>query len=221
MVSTTPARRARRREPVVDVGSAVTARFARSAILAAATRVFTQHGIAAARVEDILVAAKIARRTFYKYFTGKEDVLVALYEVWTAEILGAIHAARAKDPKDPLAGIRAGIDIFLGFYRAGPRALRELVELAMRSDSQLAERRRWLREQIVTLLDDSVRALDGRRLDPFVYYGLLGALEGLALELGSRGATPAEIERARLVTHALVDHALGLPKPTPLPKLRS
>jgi AcrR family transcriptional regulator len=209
---------ARRRTPVVDVGSAVTARFARNAILGAATRVFTQHGIAAARVEDILVAAKIARRTFYKYFTGKDDVLAALYEVWTTEILAAINSARAVDPDDPLAGIRVGIDIFLGFYRQGPRALRELVELAMRSDSQLAARRRWLREQIVALLDESVRALDGRRLDPFVYYALIGALEGLALELGSRGASPAEIERARLVTHALVDHTLGLPKPTPLPR---
>jgi AcrR family transcriptional regulator len=213
------ATRRRARTNQVDVVAAVSARFARNAILAAATRVFTQHGIAAARVEDILVAANIARRTFYKYFSGKEAVLAALYEVWTTEILTAIHAARAADPSDPLAGIRAGIDIFLGFYRQGPRALRELVELAMRSDSQLAERRRWLREQIVTLLDDSVRALDGRRLDPFVYYALLGALEGLALELGSRGASPSEIERARLTTHALIDHALGLPRPLPLPKL--
>lgn len=204
----------------MDVGSAVSAHFARSAILAAATRVFTQRGIVAVRVEDILVAAKIARRTFYKYFSGKEAVLAALYEVWTTEILAAIHAARARDPDDPLAGIRAGIDIFLGFYRAGPRALRELVELAMRSDSLLAERRRWLREQIVALLDESVRALDGRRLDPYVYYALIGALEGLALELGGRGASAPEIERARLVTHALVDHTLGLPKPTPLPRVR-
>jgi AcrR family transcriptional regulator len=213
MISTTRTRDAR-------PGSAITAHFARSAILAAATKVFTQHGIAAARVEDILVAAKIARRTFYKYFASKDEVLAALYEVWTDEILRAVATARAHQPSVPLAGIRAGIDIFLGFYRSGPRAMRELVELAMRSDSLLAKRRAWLREQIVGLIDDSIFALDGRRLDHLVYYGLVSALEGIALELGAPDTTAADVERARLVTHALVDQALGLPKPTALPKAR-
>ncbi|MEO8706609.1 MAG: TetR/AcrR family transcriptional regulator [Kofleriaceae bacterium] len=199
---------------MVAAKNPMTAHFARAGILAAAQKVFTQHGIAAARVEDILVAAKLARRTFYKYFASKDEVLAALYEVWTGELLKAIDAARAHKPGIPLAGIRAGIDIFFGFYR-GPRALRELVELAMRSDSLLAGRRRWLREQIVTLIDESIHALDGRRLDPLVYHGLLSALEGIALELHEPSA--AEIERARKVTHALVDQALGLPKPTALP----
>jgi AcrR family transcriptional regulator len=195
----------------------MSAHFARNAILGAAANVFSKHGIAATRVEDILVAAKIARRTFYKYFASKEDVLAALYEVWTAEILKAIEEVRAVQPASPLAGIRAGIDLFLGFYRSGPRALRELVELAMRSDSLLAPRRAWLRDQIVKLVDDAVRALDGRRLDPYVYYALVSALEGLSLELGTDRTTAADVERARLTVHALIDHVLDVPKPTPLP----
>ena len=56
----------------------ISAHFARSAILAAATKVFTQHGIASTRVEDILLAAGIARRTFYRHFRSKDDVLAAL-----------------------------------------------------------------------------------------------------------------------------------------------
>lgn len=167
----------------------MSAHFARNAILGAAANVFSKHGIAATRVEDILVGAKIARRTFYKYFASKEDVLAALYEVWTAEIVKAIEEVRAVQPASPLAGIRAGIDLFLGFYRSGPRALRELVELAMRSDSLLAPRRAWLRDRIVSLVDDAVRALDGRRLDPYLYYALVSALEGLSLELGTDRTT--------------------------------
>ena len=196
----------------------ITAPFARSSILAAAAKVFSKQGIAATRVEDILVAAKIARRTFYRYFANKDEVLAALYEVWSAEMIKAVEDVRAREPGSPLAGIRAGIDIFLGFYRTGPRAWRELVELAMRSDSPLAPRRRWLREQVVRLLDDSVHAADGRRLDPYVYQALLSALEGLCLELGAPDAKPGDVERVRLVLHALVDHALDLPRPAALPK---
>ena len=197
--------------------SIVTAHAARGAILAAAAKVFSRQGIAATRVEDILVAAKIARRTFYRYFASKEEVLAALYEVWTAEMIRAVEDARTRQPGTPLAAIHAGIDVFLGFYRSGPRAMRELVELAMRSDSLLAPRRRWAREQVVRLLDDAVRAADGRRLDPYLFLGLLGALEGLCLELGP-DAGAADLDRVRKVLHALVDHALDLPRPASLPR---
>lgn len=213
------------------------AQLQRSTILAAAGQVFAHKGVTTARVEDILLEADIARRTFYRYFASKEDVLAALYEVWTGELLKAIEGARRAAPQDPLAGIRAGLDIFLAFFRGATprpggevprkgrvvraeeprtpgrgiaRAVRELVELAMRSDSLLAERRRWARGEIVRILDDSVYALDRRRLDPLVFYGLLGALEGIALEID--GSNLAEIERARRVLHGFVDQILGLSK---------
>lgn len=203
---------------VKPISTRVSAHFARSAILAAATKVFSQKGIGPTRVEDLLLAANIARRTFYKYFASKDEVLAALYEVWTAELLKAIEDVRKLHPNAPFAGIRAGIDIYLGFYRSAPRALRELVELAMQSDSLLAPRRAWLREQVVALLDDAVQAFDGRTLDPYVYVGLVSALEGISLELGRSGTT--DVERARLVVHAIFDHALGLPRPAALPRRR-
>jgi AcrR family transcriptional regulator len=212
----------RRHADAPGLGTALlAAQAARGTILAAAAKVFSQTGVTETRVEDILLAAGLARRTFYKYFSGKEAVLAALYEVWTTEILKAIEAARSKQPDVPLAGIRAGIDIFLGLYRGGPRALREVVELAMRSDSLLAARRRWVRGELVKLLDDAVYALDRRRLDPFVYLGLVSALEGLALELGVADVSAAEVERARRVIHAVVDQTLGLPGGDALPRRRN
>lgn len=200
-----------------SVTATVSTRLARSAILAAAAKAFTRRGIAATRVEDILVAARVARRTFYRYFASKDDVLAALFEVWTGELIKAVEDARDRQPDAPLAGIRAGIELYLGFYRSGPRVLRELVELAMRSESLLAPRRRWLRGQVVRLLDQAVQDFDGRKLDPLIYYGLLGAFEGLSLELGE-STTPADVGRTRTAIHAIIDHTLGLPRPTPLPK---
>lgn len=213
-VQAAPVRKTRRAE-LDFAGSLV-----RTTIMTAATRVFARDGIGPARVEDILLEAKLARRTFYRHFASKEAVLAALYELWTGDLLRAIEASKRAD--DPLAGVRAGIDLFLGFFtgraqlgvvtkRGGvARAVRELVELAMRSDSLLAAHRRHVRGKLVALLDESARAIDGKRRDPFVFYGLLGALEGIALELD--GASDAEVERARRVLHGLVDQALGLTK---------
>lgn len=189
--------------------NAVATQLARGPILAAAMQVFTKHGIDKTRVEDILVAANIARRTFYKYFASKEDVLAALYEVSTAELVRSIEEARRRESGSPLAGIHRGIDSYLDFHESVP-GLRELIEQGLRSSSQLAPRRRWLRDELVRIMDDAVRELDGRRLDPLVYYALLSALEGLSLQVLDDGAKRGDLERARKVIHALLDQTLGV-----------
>src|SRR4051794_37858423 len=56
-------------------------RLAERGILISAIAVFTKKGAGATRVEDILESAGVARRTFYKYFRGKDDVLAGLYEL--------------------------------------------------------------------------------------------------------------------------------------------
>ena len=198
---------------------ALTTHFVKSSILSAAVTVLSRRGIGATRVEDLLLAAGIARRTFYRYFASKEDVLASLYEVSTDELVKSIERAQ-RDQATPLAGVRQGIDTYLEFHRDIPRALGELIELSMRSESQLAPRRRWLREQLVRLLDEAVQAMDGRRLDLYVYHALVSALEGLSLHLLEGTTTAADLERARSVVHALVDQALGLPTPAPLPQRR-
>ena len=197
--------------------NAVATQVARGPILAAAMQVFSKHGVDQTRVEDILLAANIARRTFYKYFSSKEDVLAALYEVATAELVRSIEDARRREPKSPLAGIHRGIDTYFDFHE-NIAGLRDLIELGLRSSSQLAPRRRWLRDELVRILDDAVRELDGRRLDPLVYYGLLSALEGVSLQVLDDGAKKADLARARKVIHAVLDQTLGVPNARKLPK---
>jgi len=198
--------------------SPVATQLARGSILAAAMRVFSRDGIDKTRVEDLLEAAHIARRTFYRYFSSKEDVLAALYEVATGELVRAIDLGQ-RDKTSPLANIHLGIDTYLDFHR-NVHGLRELIELGLRSNSMLAPRRRWVRDELVRVLDVAVHELDGRRLDPLVFYALISALEGLSLQILDNGAQPAELERARKAIHALVDHALDVPSARPLPTRR-
>ena len=61
----------------------------RSRIIGKAAGVFGKLGAADSTVEDILKAAGVSRRTFYKFFQSKEDVLDALHEIGCNMLIGA------------------------------------------------------------------------------------------------------------------------------------
>ncbi|MGZ5651955.1 MAG: TetR/AcrR family transcriptional regulator [Usitatibacter sp.] len=193
--------------------------FARAAVLGASVGVFTRLGLDATRIEDLLEAASISRRTFYKYFRSKDDVLAALYEEATGQLVNLVRLAQ-QDSGPSIAALRKGIDLYLDFHLENARVLRALVERAVQSDSPLAARRRWLQEQLVQLADETARATTHRALDPFVFQALIGALEGLSLHLLSSAVNAASIGRAKAVLHALLDHAIGVPRPAPFPTRR-
>ncbi len=208
---------ARRRAAVDDGGMSTTApslatRLTQGGVLAAGVLVFAKKGFTEARVEDILEAAKIARRTFYKYFSSKEDVLASIYEVATTELLRAVRNA-AEDEKDPLASVRHALDVYLDYHVENAALVRVLVEQAVRSDSPLAPHRRRFREDLIRIIDDAVHKTTKKRNDPMLYVAVLSALEGISLEVLGAGsgvafgapATPEKIARAKKVMHELLD----------------
>jgi len=170
-------------------------------------KVFARRGFTATRVEDVLEEAGVARRTFYRYFTSKEDVLAAVYELATGELLRALDEAR--ESEDPLEGVRTCVDLYLDFHVENAALLRVLVEQSIRSDSPLAGHRRRFRAQILKVM---VRAAETRGvapLDGFTYVALVSALEGVALELLEGSAPSDEVRRAKRAVHALVESGLG------------
>lgn len=182
-------------------------RLVQAKVVAAAAVVFSRLGFSAARVEDVLEAAGIARRTFYKYFRGKEDVLLALYELATTEIL---RAATSTGGADGLSAVRTTLDAYLDYHVENAALVRVLVEQAMHADSPLSPARRRFREGLVSVLDRAVREATGAAYDPLLYAALVSALEGLSLDLLARGASRDEVARAKVVMHELLDRALCL-----------
>jgi len=57
----------------------------------AAERLFLKHGAAATTIEQITARAKVAKGTFYLYFSSKEDVLAALEDRFAGEHLAKIR----------------------------------------------------------------------------------------------------------------------------------
>jgi len=176
-------------------------------ILNAAIEVFSRLGFAAARVEDILEAAPVARRTFYKQFESKEGALAALYQFVTRQLLDTVRNAGGADPLD---GVRRALDAYFDFHVGNARLLSVVIQQAVRSDSPLAPLRKEFRAQLFQLIDDAVFASTGEHHDRLVYVGLISALEGMTQDLLSADASAAQVETAKKVMRQLLERTLSL-----------
>src|ERR1700746_3230145 len=81
----------------------------RNAILDAAEAVFAERGFHGARIQDIAGRARIAVGTVYNHFAQKDDVLSALLEERTEQLLEQLRA-RSDDPK----GFRGQLEARVG-----------------------------------------------------------------------------------------------------------
>ncbi len=133
----------------------------RAALKAAANRLFEEHGYAATTVREIAAAAGVTERTFFRYFDGKEDLVVDEVLAWVPRLQQAIRDRPAEEP--PLVAVRAA----LGQLGAAARATSQPSPLRLFADSLPAQR----------------AGRSGRRLSPAM---LLGIEDDLAAALGDR-----------------------------------
>ena len=192
-------------------------RLADRGVLSAALGVFERKGYAATSVEDILAAAGIARRTFYKRFKSKEDVLVALYSAAMSEIMAALQTARPESDH-PFAAIHHAIDVYLDYHTKNASTLRMLLGEAMRPESRMYAMRRVFRGALVQILSDTARKRH-KDFAPLVLVGLVGLLEGMSIEILETGVKPADIEVVRQTCHAMLAKVFDVKGP-PLPRAR-
>ncbi len=211
------AQRKLKRKPGAQLGEDV----ARGMIVAAAARVFAAKGLRDTSVEDLLEAANVSRRTFYRMFDSKEDVALALYNFGTATLVENWKRAIAS-ADNPLDQFARCIDVYLKNAATAGRLIFVLGGEATAQESPLHARRM----QVHSTLVDMLRAAhpDTARLDPLLVRTTLFALESLTRQIVAEGdegrkVTPAAIERARkvilrIVTAGFAGHGEGV---TPLP----
>jgi AcrR family transcriptional regulator len=187
------ARKPARGSTGVQIGEAQ----ARGMVLHGGAMVFADKGARQASVEDILAAARISRRTFYRLYAGKDDVMLALYRMGTDRLVD--ECLRAAGEPDVLRRVERFVDAHLAAARFLGRLIFVLGGEAARQESPLHARRMEVHQQLVTLM-----ARDLPEVDPLLLRGLLLALEGvtrLMLEECDQGrkVTEAAVKRCRRV----------------------
>ena len=76
----------------------------RQEIARAAWRLFAARGYEATTVDDVAREAGVSRRTFFRYFSSKEDVVVGTSDALAEDVLAGSRAAappRAAARRDP------------------------------------------------------------------------------------------------------------------------
>jgi AcrR family transcriptional regulator len=136
----------------------------RDALAGAAERLFLSRGFEETTVEDIAQAAGVSRRTFFRHFESKEDVLARHAERFGEELYAALAARPADEP--PIAAIRNAI---LPAFEAGLRYgdfLRCTIRLLRETNSLrrvVLARRNRLEERVAALMATRLSAAPGDR----------------------------------------------------------
>lgn len=94
-------------------------------ILSGTMRALSRQGAHKLSVSDICEASGVARGTFYRYFTGKDDVLTALARYYQEGVAEAFVKAIELNP-DPEVRVRVVLDTIADYRLAGADFVRML-----------------------------------------------------------------------------------------------
>lgn len=77
----------------------------RAEILRVATRLFAEKGFVSTTMDDVANAATITKRTLYRYFASKDDLLFEIHDTFSGHVLVPEHEADITDPVPELSRI--------------------------------------------------------------------------------------------------------------------
>ncbi|MBH9341939.1 TetR family transcriptional regulator [Pseudomonas aeruginosa] len=168
----------------------------RTNIQLAAIPVFTRKGIAETTVNDLLEAALVSRRTFYKYFAGKLEVLESIYHSAVQLLLVRFGGLRSEAGSDE-DWLRAMVSLFFDYHLAVGPIIRMMQEEALHAGSPRAAPRQRAHLRIIELGAARLGA-QGAAHDPLTYRVLIWAMEAASLDL-LNASDPLELPRVKRV----------------------
>lgn len=144
-----------------DNGAENRQRRTRQRIAASALALFAEQGYADTTVDQIAAAAGVARRTFFRYFPGKDDAIFPDHDETLRRVAAVLDGA---DPlEEPLSVVYRGIREVLRMYAADPKAsvarYRLLREVPALREREIAVVSRYERLFTRYLLDHAGRAI--------------------------------------------------------------
>jgi len=170
---------------------------ARERVLAAAAELFYRDGVRATGVDTVIAAAGVAKRSFYKHFPSKDELVVAWLQGTSADWLAWFRAGLARrrgGPREKLLAVFDLLDEWMGQpgFRGCP---------FLNSAHELADLRHPAREEVrrhTAALEGVLRELAGElRPDDAeaLAAGLVLLFEGAIVTAVARGGRPARDAR--------------------------
>lgn len=174
----------------------------RANIQLASIPVFVAKGLADTTVNDLLDAAQVSRRTFYKYFQSKIDVLEGIYRTAVQLLLTRFREMRTASGSTD-AWLRAMVERFFDYHLAVGPIIRLMHEEALRADSPLAAHRAEAHRELRALLEERFVG-EGIQHAALTYQALIWALEATSLELLGKGRETSLDEVKQVIGDLLV-----------------
>jgi AcrR family transcriptional regulator len=115
-----------------------------------ALRLLTDRAFDTLTIDQIAAAAGVSRRTFFRYFTSKEDVVFAFLDQWAVRLAADIVARPAEE--DPVAAVQNSFRQLTAAYDDRALALVRLV----RETPSLREQERINREHLRMAVVDAL-----------------------------------------------------------------
>lgn len=112
-----------------------------------AQRLFREHGYGATTIEDIAKAAGIGRRTFFRYFDTKDDVVLWRFDQFARHAVSLLEARPDHEPM--LTALERALTQASEFYNQDPEQTLFVLRLTEATPSlyaqQLLQQDRWKR----------------------------------------------------------------------------
>ena len=164
----------------------------RAQILARARDVFAKRGYHAAKIDEVVAAAGVARGTFYLYFEDKRAVFAELVDRFLARLHLAIMRIDPQDPARTVSDqVRENLVRILSLFLQDRAMSKILLTDAPGIDAEFDQKLQAVYEEVLTLLSESLA--EGQALgivaagDTRIFsYLCVGAMKELLAQATSR-----------------------------------
>jgi AcrR family transcriptional regulator len=123
----------------------------RQRILDESARKFIEKGFENVSVEEIIDAAEIARSSFYRFFSNREQVLASIIRPVFEQGLVELQAVDTRDPLETMSGI---FETYLKLWESNPDAMRVSTRIGGVHFYLFEDIHRRFREKVQMLLND-------------------------------------------------------------------
>jgi AcrR family transcriptional regulator len=138
-----------------------------------------EHGYNEATVSRIAAAAGVSRRTFYTFFSSRQEAYLDTYELIASHLREQIEAAGADAGPEWADRVRAGFAAMLEAFAANPDLARFCLIAPLSADQEIGERYLLSMKRLLGLLTAVLPQSASRRPSRAAEEGLVGGIAAL------------------------------------------